>query len=63
MLLVVELINTLPHDLRNLLIARVIEDRSYEEISRHMRLSVANARKRVQLARTKLRRALAERLG
>jgi RNA polymerase sigma factor (sigma-70 family) len=52
------LIDELPFALRAPLVARTLENRSYEEISREMHLSSANVRKRIQLARQHLRRNL-----
>lgn len=52
------LIDELPFSLRAPLLARTLENRSYEEISQEMHLSSANVRKRIQLARQHLRRNL-----
>lgn len=50
-------INQLPISLLEPLMMRVVEDKSYDEISAHLGLSNSEVRKRIQLARDRLKQA------
>ncbi|MBO6755377.1 MAG: hypothetical protein JJ902_03545 [Roseibium sp.] len=55
---VLELVKSLPADLRTVFRLRFVEDHSYREIAWHMAISEPLARKHVQCLRAHLREAL-----
>ncbi|MEB3311167.1 MAG: sigma-70 family RNA polymerase sigma factor [Snowella sp.] len=58
-----QVLSQLPPQLSQSFYLRFYEEKSYEDIARSLSISVCNARKRVQLARDKLKQHLASYLG